>query len=343
MICLTRAGSSTPGSLHQDFKFRVGAPVLLHHRFGQPQGVDAVLDRPNGAFDGVALDGHQFGGAHVHAVVGGRHRRQHPILKPIGDDSAQIAGTLYRHALDVDLDAVGILDPLRVVAVHTPVLDIRLLKLLFQAIDGLVGLTLQRVLHLDLQDQVAAAAQIEAQPYVVLNVGLQLGARLRDSYNAINTKQDCGNNDDRFRGQVFAHAMTLNTPLLLRFSGDQARHRAAGHLEFYVVGFHTQHQSVVFGDRHDGPDDAAASQHDVAVFEALQHLLLLLLLPLHGQEEQKVEDREDENNGEKPQERVWGTCLNQHTQQHFRPHWKEQGEMRTTYSASIGAERNTSN
>jgi hypothetical protein len=49
------------GQLHQNFKFGVGAAVLLNRRFGQPQAVDAVFNGRDGLNDGVILQAGERG------------------------------------------------------------------------------------------------------------------------------------------------------------------------------------------------------------------------------------------------------------------------------------------
>ena len=66
----------------------------------------------------------------------------------------------------------------RIVAVHGRVVDAGLAQLFLQPLHGLIGFHLHGVLHLHLQDQVAAAAQIQAQIDVLLNVGFQFVQRL---------------------------------------------------------------------------------------------------------------------------------------------------------------------
>ena len=66
---------------------------------------------------------------------------------------------------------------LRIVAVHAVAGDVLLLELVLQPLDGLVGVRLDGILHLNLQHQVAAALQIETQADVLLEVLRQLRAR----------------------------------------------------------------------------------------------------------------------------------------------------------------------
>ncbi len=52
------------------------------------------------------------------------------------------------------------------------------LQLFLEALHGLVGIRLDRVLHLDLEHQVAAALQIEPQADVVAEILLEIRAAL---------------------------------------------------------------------------------------------------------------------------------------------------------------------
>ena len=54
MISFTRAGSSTPGKLHQNLI--LAQSVLLNHRFAHAQLVDAIADGLDGQGDGAILE-----------------------------------------------------------------------------------------------------------------------------------------------------------------------------------------------------------------------------------------------------------------------------------------------
>src|SRR6476660_8191735 len=74
----------------------------------------------------------------------------------------------------------------------------------------------------------------------------------------------------------------------------QAGHGASRDLEFDVVRLHAKNQGIVVSDRYDRAHNAAGGDDDVAVLQLREHLLGLLLLPLHGQEQKEVEDGEDQ-------------------------------------------------
>ena len=118
--------------------------------------------------------------------------------------------------------------------------------------DGLLRIRLDRVLHLDLQHQVAAALQIEPEPDVLAEVVLQLGHAFREADDAEYAQQDCHNNDHGAPRQICLHGISEpfnRLLLLLHFRGDQAGNRAPRDLEFYVVGFHPQDQGLVLRSR----------------------------------------------------------------------------------------------
>ena len=64
------------------------------------------------------------------------------------------------------------------------------------------------------------------------------------------------------------------------------------HLDVYKrqVRLYPQYQRIILIHTDDGPDDAARGHYDLAVFQRLEHLLLLALLPLHRHEHQQVEN-----------------------------------------------------
>jgi len=68
-------------------------------------------------------------------------------------------------------------------------------------------------------------------------------------------------------------------------------------------------QGIIIPNLRDGAHDAAGGHHHVAVLQFGKHLLLLLLLPLHGQEEQKIEDSENQEDGQEAHERVVAAWL----------------------------------
>ena len=80
----------------------------------------------------------------------------------------------------------------------------------------------------------------------------------------------------------------------------QRRNRTAGHLEFHIVRLYLDHKGVVLFHDDDNLPDQSTTRHDnIALFQILQHLRGLLLLPLHGEEEQEIENAEDRHHWQK--------------------------------------------
>ena len=108
--------------------------------------------------------------------------------------------------------------------------------------------------------------------------------------------------------------------LFLRPLWQHSGHRAARHLDLYVVRLDAQEQRIVVVDRHNGAHDAAAGDHVLAVLQLAEHLLLLLLLALHGKEQEEIEDGENEEDGQEAHDRVSRTRhLEQEVQNHNLP------------------------
>src|ERR1017187_1701734 len=97
--------------------------------------------------------------------------------------------------------------------------------------------------------------------------------------------------------------------LLLAFAGGRSGchggHRAARHLNLDVVGFHPQHYCIAI-ERDDGSDDAARRHDVVPILQTGEHFRRLLALPLHGEEQKKIKNAEDEQDGKESQHRVGG-------------------------------------
>ena len=182
------------GQLHQYLVLIARPPVLLHRWLRQPELIDAVADGLDGSFHGVALEGHQLGGLEPHRIVAGVLRRQHIGGIPVVDHAAEGARLDGRDALDVDLDVIGILNPLGIVAIHADPGDALLAEILLEALHGLVGIRFDGVLYLDLQDQVAAALEVQPKLDVVFHVLHEVGRRLGETDNAEHANQNRGHN-----------------------------------------------------------------------------------------------------------------------------------------------------
>lgn len=77
--------------------------------------------------------------------------------------------------------------------------------------------------------------------------------------------------------------------LLNLFLGNNAAHSVTGKLELDIVRFDLYYDNVFFCTD-DGTYDTTSRDNDIARLQLSQHLLLLLLLPLHGQKEQEIEN-----------------------------------------------------
>src|SRR5579862_3077485 len=102
----------------------------------------------------------------------------------------------------------------------------------------------------------------------------------------------------------------LSYCLFLTVARHLVGNRAAGHLQLDIVGLHAQDHRVVIANGDNRTDNSATGKDGVSILQGTQHRLLFLLLPLHGKEQQKIENAENQENGEKAQDRAtWGRCL----------------------------------
>jgi hypothetical protein len=123
----------------------------------------------------------------------------------VGDQATQRTGLGRGDPLQIDLDLVGVIDPVGIVADHTGIIDILLAEGFLQALNGLVGFRLQRVLHLYLQHQMAAAPKVEPQADVVPHIVQELLFGSRDTEDAKNAQQNRGDNHHGFRREILLH------------------------------------------------------------------------------------------------------------------------------------------
>ena len=123
--------------------------------------------------------------------------------------------------MDVDLDRIGLVDGLRVVAIHARVVDALLAQVVLEGLDGAVGLGFGRILHLHLQHQVAAAAQIQAQMDVLGHVGLQVRERLGQPNDPVHTQQDHDHNHRHPPNQSAVHVSWSILQACYFFSGTR--------------------------------------------------------------------------------------------------------------------------
>ena len=104
-----------------------------------------------------------------------------------------------RHALNGNRDLVRVLHLGHLVGFHGGPRNVLLFEIFLNALHGQVGILFDRVLHLNLQNQVGTALQVQPQPDIVLNVLGKLGTGLGETNDADNAKQECDGNDDGAR------------------------------------------------------------------------------------------------------------------------------------------------
>ena len=162
------------GQLHQNPEIGIAAALLLHHGFSEAQGVDAVADGLHRAIDRVAFQRQKLGGPHVQTIVGRVDCGDDPGGQAVRYDAPEGGGFVRRNSFDGDLDGVRGINGVGLVILHRSERDPGLTQLFFEALYGLLRLHFDRILHLHLQHQVAAAAEIEAQLDVFLQVVLHV-------------------------------------------------------------------------------------------------------------------------------------------------------------------------
>ena len=180
-------------------------PARLHARFGQPEAIDLLFDRVDALRKCVRPNPQRFGGLHGQAVVGFVHRGHDPHrAEVIVHDHAEVARLGPRDTRDVDLNIAGVIE-IGVVAVHIRERDGCLGKFVPEALDDRIGFQLESVLHLDLHDQDAAAAEIGAQPDIICPVRQQFRFRGGQADNAVDAYQDHSQDDQKPYFSVAGH------------------------------------------------------------------------------------------------------------------------------------------
>ena len=303
------------GKGYQQLRFSFGASTLLHRRFRQTQTVDLALNGLHGLIQRVLFQLERRGRLHIQAVIGGVDGGENPIREIVARDGANVFGAVGGHALDGDLDLVGVLEACQIVAGNFRKSDVLLAELFLQPVDHGFRVGHERILQLDLQHQMRPALQVETQMDVVLPVLHQLGARPGNADDAVDADQDQRNDDPRFDLEIPIHAFRSwpsaragipawrRNNLSLLVLRNQTGHGAPVHLQFDVVGFDSNNQSIIT-DRNDGAHDSARRHHRLSVLEVLEHRRRLFLLALHGHEHQKVEDTDDQDQREEPDDGV---------------------------------------
>ena len=183
------------GQLHQHFVLGAGLAVLLHGFLGQPELVDTVADGVHGALDRIRFEVVEIRRFQLHRIIGGVEGGQNVVGITLGDETAKGAGLRRGYALDGDLHLLRVFHLGDIRSVHAVPGDVLLLEIFLEALRGLVGIRLDRVLHLDFENQVGAALQIETQPDVVAEVLRDVRAALGESDNAEHADQHRDNDD----------------------------------------------------------------------------------------------------------------------------------------------------
>src|SRR5581483_96676 len=113
-------------------------------------------------------------------------------------------------------------------------------------------------------------------------------------------------------------AQSLNVSARLRrlLTRGYRNHGRARDLQAYVVRGNAQVQEV-FAQGNDGAPQTAAGHHPVSCLKGGQHCLPFLLAPLLRQDQQKVKDDKNEDQGQPPQSAAAGLLLQrQHDHSH---------------------------
>ena len=148
----------------------LGTSVLLDNRLGETKPVDPVLDRGHRLLERLRFQAQQLARAQLQRERAAPGRGWQPTRSLLLEDVAHVPNAISGRTLQLDLDGVGFFDGLGIVAAQRRVRDIRSSKSISDPIDRRIGLGLQRVLHLNLQDQVRAALEIQAQVDVLRHV-----------------------------------------------------------------------------------------------------------------------------------------------------------------------------
>ena len=165
--------------LNQQFRIVFTASALLHGAFGHAQRVNALVDGREGPVQRVAPQGQRRrlldGEAQV--VAGTAQIPLLPIL--FGNDGARFTSLIGVEALDRDLNLAGVGQGLRIVAIQCAVGDATFAEFVAQPLDYLVGFGAECILHLYLDDQLAATLQVETELDVVVEIIDKLFLALR--------------------------------------------------------------------------------------------------------------------------------------------------------------------
>ena len=198
-------GITFTGKLHENFV--VFAAVQLNGGFGKAQGVDAALDSFERLGHGVFLnlrDGALAQRQGVSDLIA-RRRAHVPEIAVLRAD--EITEGIELFGIDVAHDDVGVVE-----AANFVVGNIFSSELRGQAVHGLIGFLRDGFLHLDLQDQVRAALQVEAE----LDLARKIIFYLRDgsgedrvAHKNVDARKNDNQDERRFVLQIRSHGQKV--------------------------------------------------------------------------------------------------------------------------------------
>src|SRR5208283_1978596 len=134
-------------------------PVFLNRRLAHAQRINAVADGLNRLSYGLILQLGEHLRLHRENVCTLGSRTQVVLGQALRNDILQVGASTRWNALQHDL--VGTV--LRIGLGDIGKGNLALVELLFEDFDSVVGISVDRVIHLHLQDEVGSALQIESQ------------------------------------------------------------------------------------------------------------------------------------------------------------------------------------
>src|SRR5579863_3323563 len=279
-------GIALAGELNENFVIATSGES--DGRLGEAERIDAARNRLERLVHGVVTQGSHDRRLHVqlvtvHLAGGGRHA---PIRKLVGDQVAERCRIGGVHIKDQYLRVAGPAD-------FTDD-DVFLVQLLVELVHRLIAALPDGFVHLNLQNEMAAAFEIETQFDAVGEVILQLRTGCWETGHpddTENAKKNDKDNKDELPFELRIHASRL---ILLRF-GLESRDGAARDLDLDLF-CDAQLDRVVF-EPHDGAIDAAVRDYLIARFQFIEHLGDLLLAALSRHDHQKIKDDHNENQG----------------------------------------------
>ncbi len=194
---------------HQNIRYGDGIAMFLNVGFREAQAVDAAIDGGDRTRHGIALQIVERRRLHVEFVVVGTDRRQSPLRRFVRNHGAECLRFCRIHAVDIDLNGVGFLRRLRIVAFEARDRDIACAGFIAQTLDQSVGFALGGVLYLNVEDQVTAPAEIEPEVNALAGIGLGLFEGGGEADHTEDTGEDGGRDHSRFNHQIALHAYSF--------------------------------------------------------------------------------------------------------------------------------------